>query len=217
MNLKSLIRKPMKRRLFLCGIGFLIVGFIMIIVKMEDYNENILYKLLPSVLTIIISVLSSLLILIINFLNPKSIKNYRNFCAYVHTPFEEDLNNQLKRNIEKIDRCILTDDWVIILYPFSIKVFNAHDIIWAYRSRVKDNISGIQLANNTYLHIHLSTRNTITIEVSISNCETLIDALFSRAKCGYFGYNHKLRKRWIYDKTNLIKDIISNEQLIVVN
>ena len=59
MNLKSLIRKPMKRRLFLCGIGFLIVGFIMIIVNMEDYNENILYKLLPSVLTIIISVLSS--------------------------------------------------------------------------------------------------------------------------------------------------------------
>ena len=44
MNLKSLIRKPMKRRLFLCGIGFLIVGFIMIIVNMEDYNENILYK-----------------------------------------------------------------------------------------------------------------------------------------------------------------------------
>lgn len=217
MDLKCLIRRPMKRRLFLCGIGSLIVGFIMITFNIEECNKTTIYKLLLPMLTIIISVLSSLLILIINFLNTKPIKNYRNFCAYVHTPFEEDLNNQLKGNIEKIGRCILTDDWVIVLYPFSIKVFNAHDIIWAYKSRIKDTINGIEISNNTYLHIHLSNRKKLTIEISISNYETLIDALFSRAKCGYFGYNHKLRKRWLYDKTNLIKDILSSEQLIVVN
>lgn len=65
MNLKSLIRKPMKRRLFLCGVGFLIVGFIIIIFNIEQYDEDVIYKLLPSMLTIIISILSSLLILII--------------------------------------------------------------------------------------------------------------------------------------------------------
>ncbi|WP_294342690.1 hypothetical protein [uncultured Clostridium sp.] len=65
MNLKSLIRKPMKRRLFLFGVGFLIVGFIIIIFNIEQYDEDVIYKLLPSMLTIIISILSSLLILII--------------------------------------------------------------------------------------------------------------------------------------------------------
>lgn len=217
MNLKSLIRKPMKRRLFLCGVGFLIVGFIIIIFNIEQYDEDVIYKLLPSMLTIIISILSSLLILIINFINPKSIENYRNFCAYVHTPFEEDLNNQLKGNIEKIDRFIFTDNWVIILYTFSVKVFNANDIIWTYKSRITDNISCIPLANNTYLHIHLSNRKKIAVDVNIANSDILIDALFRRAKSGYFGYNNKLKKRWIYDKTNLIKDIKSSKQLIVVN
>ena len=73
------------------------------------------------------------------------------------------------------------------------------------------------MANNTYLQIHLSNRKKIAVDVNIANSDIIIDALFRRAKSGYFGYNNKLRKRWLYDKTNLIKDIKSSKQLIVVN
>lgn len=212
--LKQQIRRISRNRMILFGILFAYLFLLFIALLGSDLEKQsaaaIVPSLLPSAVFLFFFILS-----LFSYLNYTNSASYKRLCAK-ESASAETVNMSISKEVESEQgyshkKLKLTNHWVLLQYPFSIRIEQAEKLVWVYRRITKTNYGA------TYNALIFSFLNQKQYSVTLKNetdCAEIMRVITQKYPYVLTGYSKELFYKYKNDLNSFINIARQNTNVL---
>jgi len=132
------------------------------------------------------------------FTNLSKYGNNKEMAKYIENELEQG-------NAVKLEKFIITDNWIIYKTWSSLYILKISDLIWIYKRIITRRVNFIAVGKNFEIVLNNNRKGSRALKVSSENAaDRVLEEIYKRAPWIIFDYNDEYRSLWARDFRQLV-------------